>query len=460
MSRTLAHRIAEYAQSFDVARAPAEVVEAAKLHLLDALGVGLAAASLPGMAAWADAVASLGSGATSTALGRNTPLPAAGAALLNGSYIHSLEYDDTHTASIVHGSSVIAPAALAVAEEQRASGATLLGAFIVGWELFARMGLAAPGRFQAEGFQITAVGGPFIACTIASMLRGCDEATAVNALGIAGSQASGVFEFLSEGATVKSLHPGWAAHGGIVAATLAAGGMTGPTTIFEGRFGLYRTFARDDAAPERLARLLDDLGSIWHLPEAGLKAYACCHYIHPFLEALIVLVERARGASSIVELVCHVPVEEAPLIAEPWSAKQHPKSGYDAKWGLPYCLGALLVDGKVELETFSGEVRAEIVQRASRMSWVPWSDSGFPDRFPARVEARLSSGKVLSHEVRDVAGGSTRPFGADMVVAKFNANAARRLTPAAVGAVVDEILTLEKKQDLARLASALRSVRR
>ncbi|MBL8702719.1 MAG: MmgE/PrpD family protein [Alphaproteobacteria bacterium] len=454
----MARRLAGFALGLDLAAIPDAVVESAKLHLLDSLGVGLAASSLPGNAGWGDAVAGLGEGGASTALGRGAPMPCASAALLNGSLIHSLEFDATHVASIVHGGAVIAPTALAVAEARGCSGAELLRAFIAGWEVFIRLGLASPGRFQAEGFQITAVGGAFVAALMTAMLERRDVATTVNAVGIAGSQASGVFEFLAEGASVKGLHPGWAAHAGIVAAAMAAGGMTGPSTILDGRFGFYRTFARDPEAPARLAGLLDDLGRTWRLPETALKAYATCHYIHPFLEALGVLIERVGGADRIVSAHCHVPAEQAPLIAEPWPAKQSPRSGYDAKWSLPYCLAALLVDGKVALETFVGAPRPELVARAASMTWAPWRDSGFPARFAARLDVRLADGSTMSHAVDDVRGGPSRPFPRETILAKFRDNAGRRLAPRAVDDVVAGVEGLGSASSLRDVTTALRAL--
>jgi 2-methylcitrate dehydratase PrpD len=459
VSPTLAERIAGFAREFELADVPGEVLEAARLHFLDVVGVGLAAATVPQNRGWATAAVSVGGVGRATGLGQGEGLSAAGAALLNGALIHSLEYDDTHTASIVHGGAVVAATALAVAEERGASGRELLRAFIAGWEVFIRLGLAAPGRFQAEGFQVTSVGGPLVAAMMAGMIARRDEATIAHAMGIAGSQASGIFEFLSSGASVKSLHPGWAAHGGIVADALAAGGMTGPPTILEGRFGFFRSFARDPAAPERLAGLLGDLGRTWRLPEAAFKAYPCCHYIHAFLEGAEALVAGAGGAERIAALHCSVPAEMAPLIAEPWPEKQRPRSGYDAKWSLPYCLAALLEDGAVTIETFSGEPRVALIARAARMSWEPSTESGFPARFAALVEARLVSGETVRHDVDDVRGGAARPFPRETVLEKFRDNACRVLQPDAAEEVLAIVASIEQAATLERLGRALRQSR-
>ena len=144
----------------------------------------------------------------------------------------------------------------------------MLAAYARGWEMFVRLGLAAPGAFQREGFQITSAGGTMVAALVAADIAGLDEDAAVNAVGIALSQSSGVFEFLTNGSSVKSLHPGWAAHAGVLAARFAQAGMTGPETALEGDRGLFRRFAN---APMRRSRLGRPDRRPWHaLAPAGL----------------------------------------------------------------------------------------------------------------------------------------------------------------------------------------------
>ena len=303
---------------------PEEVALAARLHLLDACGVGLAAAGSPVGAAYRDFAQGRRARRAATVFGQAAGAAAADAALVNGGLIHSLEYDDTHTASIQHGSAVIAAAALAVGEARGASGAALLGAFARGWEVLIRFGLAAPARFHAHGFMSTSVGGALASALLASELLGSSEDQSVAALGISLSQASGVMEFLTNGSSVKSLHPGWAAHGGVVAALLARSGMTGPETSLEGRHGLFRQFAGDEEAPERFRALIGDIGRKWHLPDAAYKFYPCCHYLHPFVEAAGELAQRGVGADDAARILCRVPAGEAPIICDPWERKQAP----------------------------------------------------------------------------------------------------------------------------------------
>lgn len=433
------------------------VLSAAKLHFLDAIGVGLAASTVPQNADWAAALASVGGAGEATVLGQATGAPPAMAALLNGSRIHALEFDDTHIASVVHGSAVAAPAALAAAQGAGAEGATLLKGYVLAWEVMIRLGLCAPGAMQARGFQVTAVAGAVGAATAAALIHGLEEDHTVSALGIAGSQASGLMEFLAEGASVKALHPGWAAHTGLIAVALAQGGMTGPASILEGRFGVMAGFAGLPDARETLNAQMASLGATWHLPDAAFKAYPCCHYIHPFLEALETLIAQGLTAANLAQATVHVPPPEAPLICEPWARRQAPASGYDAKWALAYCLAARLCNGPLTVADFAHDPDAKAVALAQQINWVPMADHGFPARFAARLDVVTKDGRAMTAEVQNVRGAPDRPIGAAEVQAKFRANAARALSAQRVAEAEVAILSLEVPGALSELRRALTS---
>jgi 2-methylcitrate dehydratase PrpD len=437
---------------------PEEVAVAARLHLLDACGVGLAAAGSPVGAAYRDLAKDVARGGPATVFGQAAGAAAADAALVNGGLIHSLEYDDTHTASIQHGSAVIAAAALAVGEARGASGAALLAAFARGWEVLIRFGLAAPARFHAHGFMSTSVGGALASALLASELLGSSEDQSVAALGISLSQASGVMEFLTNGSSVKSLHPGWAAHGGVVAALLARSGMTGPETSLEGRHGLFRQFAGDEEAPERFRALIGDIGRKWHLPDAAYKFYPCCHYLHPFVEAAGELAQRGIGADDVARILCRVPEGEAPIICDPWERKQAPETGHAARWSLPIAVAARLVEGKVDLATFESPAGAAVRELARRIRWEPLPAARFPERFEAEIVCETKAGRTETVRIDDVYGNRTRPPGEEPIRAKFRANAGRSLPAAASASVERAVEELAGAPDLGALSRALRQV--
>jgi 2-methylcitrate dehydratase PrpD len=440
---TLSQQLVAKLRSLPTAAIPASVREAAKLHLLDAIGVGLAAAATGAGAPYLKAAPALnGSGGPASIFGSASGFAAATAALVNGGMIHALEYDDTHTGSIVHGSSVLASAALAAAEGANASGDDLLVAYIKGWEMMIRAGLAAPGRFQQQGFQITSAAGTLGAALVVAELFRLDDAHCVNALGIALSQSSGVFEFLTNGSTVKSLHAGWAAHGGVAAATLAGVGLTGPTTAFEGQFGLFRRFAMDNAAADRFADSIETLGTEWHLPLAAFKFYPCCHYIHPFIEALEIALEQNPGRIAET-IVCEVPPGAAALISDPWGRKLKPQSGHEARYSLPIALAARLVEGTVTPATFAAAPSAAIVAKAACISARDMKDADFPQRFEARLHVGFADGTASETYVDDVFGGARRPPSREAVLTKFRANAGLLGTAEDVEALTATVLSIE-----------------
>jgi 2-methylcitrate dehydratase PrpD len=438
---------------------PDDVARAAALHFVDALGVGLAAAGSPAGTPYRLFSRHSSARGPATVFGETRGAAAADAALVNGGLMHSLEFDDTHTESIMHGSSVVAAAALAAGEAHGVNGAALLGAYARGWEALARFGLAAPGRFHAQGFQATSVAGTLAAALVAAELAGLGEDQTVAALGISLSQSSGVMEFLSNGSSVKSLHSGWAAHGGVLAAMLARAGMTGPETSLDGRWGLFRLFAADADAAERFRALLGDFGRKWHLAEAAFKFYPCCHYLHPFIEAAGELAKRGATADNITAIVCEVPAGAAPVICEPWERALDPATGHAARWSLPIVVAARLVEGKIDLATFEQPASHAVRDLAKRIRWVPLENARFPKRFEAVITCETASGAPQSVRIDDVDGNHTRPPAPGRVMEKFRANAARALAPGAVDALAQAAEDLASAPDLKSLSLALRQIK-
>jgi len=428
---SLSAQMAQFAQALRTEAVPAPVRHLARLHLLDAMGVGLAASRVPAHRRFLEQLRAEGSGAgPASVFGFAEGVAAPLAALLNGSSIHSLEYDDTHMASIVHGSAVIVPAVLAAAEANDLGLDDMLKLVVAGWETLVRLGEASPGGFQRRGFQVTSVGGVIVAAMLASIARGASLAQTTAAMGIAGSQAGGIFEFLSNGSNVKALHPGWAAHAGLWAAACAQAGMTGPATVLEGRFGLFNTYAADEKAGARLAEALQGLGSSWKLADAAFKFYPCCHYIHPYLECAQALLAQSGGVDDIAAVHCRVAPGAATVICDPWQTKQNPQSGNEAKYSLAYCVARVLLRRPVDVPTMTAEgVDADAVALSARIHWTPREDSRFPECFDADMAIVRADGTRLRHAVAQVLGSPQRPADETAVQAKFMANASSALSP-------------------------------
>jgi 2-methylcitrate dehydratase PrpD len=456
---TIASRLAERALELSYDDIPEVVLEHARLHLLDTLGVALAAASTEFGRKITQAARSLGSGDESTVVGSAQRLPAPSAALINGTLIHALEYDDTHTDSIIHGSSVVVPSTLAVAERSAAGGRELITSLVLGWEVIVRLGLVAPGAFQARGFHTTGVCGSFASALVAGRLSKLAESELTSALGIAGSQASGLFEYVVSGASVKSSHPGWAAHNGIVATRLARCGVSGPDTVFEGRFGFYGTYT--DSSPGELALedLYQDLGELWYTPELSYKPYPCCHFNHAFLDCAAQLLSEGLKVEDIEEVVCYVPPEIVPVVCEPREAKASPQSGYEARFSLPYSVAAMLCHGEVGLDTYSRRNIADdrLLSMAWRVGYEPDPNTNYPKSYPGRVVITTKDGRTLSRHVEFNRGGPRNPMSEEEVLQKFRDNASRTLAPGDAERLMDAVWHIEEIDEARALCEPLRS---
>jgi 2-methylcitrate dehydratase PrpD len=449
---TAAQRLAGFTSALTLDAIPPAVVEAAKLHLLDTLGTGLAAHALD-VAAYATAAACEGgTQGPASVIGLAGGAPSADAALANGTLCHALDFDDTHSGAVAHISVAVAPAALAVAEEQGATGAELLGAYVAGSETAIRIGMAAGAAFHARGFHPTAVCGVFGATAAAARLRGLDAPTTTQALGIAGSMASGLLEFLADGSATKRLHPGWAAHAGVMAARLAAHGATGPASVFEGRFGLYRAYiGRDDIDVDAQ---LADLGERWETPRIAFKPFPACHFMHASLDATRQLMdEEPIDPGAIEEIVALSTAAGVDLVLEPLTPKLRPRSEYEAKFSLPYSVGAMLIRGHVDLTSYTDAAIAEeaVLAVAARVRYEIKDYPTFPGAFPGGIRIRLRDGRVREAELDYQRGGPENPMTPAEVVEKFRATAGLALAADAVRDLEAAILALDEHADAAAL---------
>jgi 2-methylcitrate dehydratase PrpD len=456
---TIANRLAERVLEFSYEDIPETVLGHAKLHLLDSLGVALAAANTEFGRKITGAARSLGTGDESTVVGSAERLPAPSAALTNGTLIHALEYDDTHTDSIIHGSSVVVPSTLAAAERGSVDGKELFTSLVLGWEAIVRLGLVAPGAFQARGFHTTGVCGSFASALVAGRLANLEEPELTSALGIAGSQASGLFEYVVSGASVKSSHPGWAAHNGIIATQLARCGVSGPTTVFEGRFGFYNTYTDSDPNELTLEDLYRDLGERWYTQELSYKPYPCCHFNHAFLDCAAQLISEGLAIENIESVVCYVAPEIVSVVCEPREAKASPQSGYEARFSLPYSVAAMLCHGKVGLDTYSREniADARLLKVARHVGYEPDPNTNYPKSYPGRVEITTKDGRTHSRHLEFNRGGPRNPMSEEEILQKFLDNASRVLASNDIDRLMDAVWHLEDIDEPQALCEPLRS---
>lgn len=448
---TAARTIAEWTTGLTADDVPDDVVEHAKLHLLDAIGCGFAASAQGVATEGRTAMAELGGEPQASVIGLDGALPAPNAAFANAMICHGLDYDDTHSDSVSHVSAVVCPTALATAEAQGCSGADLLTAIVAGNEVVTRVGAAASGLFHERGFHPTSICGIFGGTAAAARLIGAGAAETASALGIAGSFAGGLFAYLDDATATKPFHPAWASHGSILAARLAVLGGEGPPGVLEGRFGLYHAFLAAAKGETPIAEQLADLGSRWETRRIAYKPYPACHFIHGSLGATAGL--SPLDPDEIEDVVVSVPEAGVSLVLEPVQTKVAPRTVYEAKFSLQYSTAAMLVTGSAGLTAYSDEAIADprVLDLARRVRYETKEYPTYPAAFPGGVRITMRDGRVLEAELPHQRGGPENPLSPDDVRAKFRENAGAALAPAAVDALEQSILSLERLDDVAGL---------
>jgi 2-methylcitrate dehydratase PrpD len=431
---TAAQTIAGWTSAIRIEDVPSEVAEHAKLHILDTLGCGLAATATATATEGRSTMAELGGAEQATVIGLADRLPAANAAFANAMLCHGLDFDDTHSDSVSHVSTVVTPAALAAGEQYGASGRDVLAAIVAGNEVVCRVGMAASGQFHARGFHPTAICGVFGATATVSRLAGLDADAATRALGIAGSMASGVFAYLADGTPTKPIHPAWAAHG----ATREPPSYHGAAAHIDSReFGLYHAYLAAAEAVDRGQLPTRSAGSP-RMPTSPSGLPPCT--------ALGATGRRGRRrADEITEVVSFRA--GVSLVLEPQEQKKSPRSEYEGKFSLQYSVASMLVRGHVAVSDFTDEAIADpaVLAVAQKVRYETPEYPSYPQASPA--VCRPLAGVDLAGDFPFQRGPRTPRR---RVRAKFRGNAGLALADGALDALEEAILTLEDHADLAR----------
>jgi 2-methylcitrate dehydratase PrpD len=371
---------------------------------------------------------------------------------------HGLDYDDTHSDSVSHVSTVICPTALSAAEALGASGRDTLTAIVVGNEVVCRVGMAAPGAFHARGFHPTAICGIFGGVATVSRLARADATITTSALGIAGSFAGGLFAYLAEGTPTKPMHPAWASHGAHLATRLATHGAAGPSSVLEGKFGLYHAFVGGAEGEVDIEGQLRDLGARWETPRIAYKPFPVCHFMHGALGAASEGADgRTFAPEQIDEILVTVPEAGVSLVLEPAAEKMAPRSEYEGKFSLQYSIASLLVRGHVSVSDFTDEAIADpavlSVARTVRYETKPYPT--YPQAFPGGAVVRLSDGTSFEADFPHQKGGPENPLSPEEVREKFRENAALALPDASVTALEEALLSFDELDDVSAALAPL-----
>ena len=358
-----------------------------------------------------------------TAIGHARTLTAAGAAFINGTAAHGEDFDDTFEGGPVHAGAVIVPAVLAACERHNPDGRMALKGIAVGTEVLCRLSLVVPKAVHRAGFHPTAVFGAMGAAAGVGAALGLNARQIVNALGVAGSMAGGIIEYLAEGAWTKRLHAGWAAQSGIRAALLARSGFVGPRTVFEGVHGLFQGFAHTSKGD--YDALVGDFGSRWVTDTLAFKPYPCGTMAQPYIDCARRLAARGIKADDVAEITCEVAEGTVHRLWEPLADKQRPRNGYAAKFAVPYLLAAGFVHGGVGLAAFTESAIADprVLALAAKVKYVIDPDNPYPNNYTGHLRATLRDGSVVEERQPYLRGGAQEPLTRQDVVDKFVLNA-------------------------------------
>src|SRR6059058_1292708 len=359
-----------------------------------------------------------------TAIGHGRTLTAAGAAFVNGTAAHGEDFDDTFEGGPVHAGAVIVPAVLAACERHNPDGRMALIGIAAGTEVLCRLSLVVPKAVHKAGFHPTAIFGAMGAAAGVSAALGLNARQIVDALGIAGSMAGGIIEYLAEGAWTKRLHAGWAAQSGLRAALLAQAGFVGPRTVFEGVHGLFHGFAHTTRGDYQA--LIGDFGTRWVTDTLAFKPYPCGTMAQPYIDCARRLAARGVKSEDISEIVCEVAEGTVHRLWEPLADKQRPRNGYSAKFATPYLLAAGFVHGGVGLGAFSEAAirNPKLLALAAKVKYVIDAQNPYPDSYTGHIRAIMKDGSVIEERQPHLRGGAQEPLTRQDVTDKFVLNAA------------------------------------
>ena len=417
---SVAEFFSDWAYSIQVKDIPQSVKNKLNIIVMDSIGLMISAKNEPYIKSLVEALNEKGD---CSLIGHNKKVSPFNASIINGTAVHGEDFDDTFEGTPVHVGAVMVPAMLAAAQARKLSGNEFLKGLAIGSELICRLALVAPTAVHRQGFHPTAIFGAFGASIGISSAIGSSSNQMVSSLGIVGSMASGIIEYLAEGTSTKRLHPGWAAGCGWQSANIGKSGFVGPRTVFEGTHGVFNTFAKTTIKPE-FSYLTNELGSRWECQKLAIKPYACGTMAQPFIDCSIKLKPEISNINEIDRIVARVGEGTVHRLWEPLEEKQNPSSPYGAKFSVPYCIAVGLIDGQAGLKQFT-EKRLQdssLLNLASKVSYEINPDDEYPKNYTGDITIFNKNGTSISANQNCLRGGKLSPLKEEEVYKKFEEN--------------------------------------
>jgi 2-methylcitrate dehydratase PrpD len=398
---------------------PGAVRERVEQLLIDVVGLCIAARNTDYMRAVMGAV---DSGGACTAFGHEKTYRPETAALINGTATHGEDFDDTFEGGPVHSSATVIPAVIAACEAFGRDGRSALVGIATGIEATCRLSMVRPKAIHKSGFHPTSVLGTMGTTLAVCAALGLDRKKTVDAFGNAGSFASGIIEYLAEGAWTKRLHTGWAAQAGIQAARFGAQGFLGPRTVLEGTHGLFNGFAR--SAEGDYAVLTQGFGEKWVMEAITFKPYATGTMNQPYVDCAIRLAKRGIRAEDVADILCETAEGYVHRLWDPLPSKHRPPNEYVAKFSAPFNIAVAFVTGGAGLSAFTEQTVHDerILGLASKVRYVVNPNDPYPKAFTGHVRMTLKDGRVLEERQPHIRGGAHEPLSRADIENKFLGN--------------------------------------
>src|SRR4051812_43860388 len=418
-AESVTERLAGSVAALSAAGVPRAVRETCAALLLDVGGLCVAARASDYVRAL---LAAVDRGGPCTAIGHAGGFTAEDAAMINGTAAHGEDFDDTFEGGPVHSGAVVVPAVLAACERFGRDGASALLGIAAGVETLCRLSLIAPKRIHKAGFHPTSVLGAMASTVAVCAALGLPRRQTVDALGIAGSMAGGIIEYLAEGAWTKRLHAGWAARIGLHAARVGREGFFGPRTVFEGAHGLFFGFARSSDGD--FGALLRDFGTDWVMKGLTFKPYATGTMNQPYIDCALRLAKQGFAAEDVAEVMCETAEGYVHRLWEPIESKHRPANDYAAKFSTPFNIAVAFVTGSAGFEAFTPRTVGDprILALASKVRYVVDPANPYPRAYTGHVRMTLKDGRVFEERQPHIRGGVHEPLTRDDIERKFRGN--------------------------------------
>ena len=420
MAQSVAEQLVERAASVSAETLPREVRSRCEDLLIDIACLCVAARGTEYVRAL---IASVDGGGSCTAIGHAGAFQAEDAAMISGTAAHGEDFDDTFEGGPVHSGAVIVPAVLAACERFGRDGRSALLGIASGVEAMCRLSLVAPKLIHKAGFHPTSVLGAMASTIGVCAALGLDRKQSVDALGVAGSMAGGIIEYLAEGAWTKRLHAGWAARIGLHAARIAREGFLGPRTVFEGTHGLFFGFAH--SAGGDFDALTGDFGDRWVMTGITFKPYATGTMNQPYIDCALRLAKKGFAAEDVAEVLCETAEGYVHRLWEPLASKHRPANDYAAKFSTPFNIAVAFVTGGAGFEAFTEKTVRDprILALASKVRYAVDPNNPYPKAYTGHIRMTLKDGRVLEERQPHIRGGMHEPLTRDEIERKFLGNA-------------------------------------